>query len=155
MDPLLAAKFRGWIWEADGGPACVTLGNYACQGGSLARPVATRDRSPVRGSLIDRSRTNTDVAAREPFALTIKHQSNFIGCSCAKIVSMKRPFSATVWREGEWFVSQCLDVDVASQGRTEEEALDNLREALELHFEPPVATHPPLVRHIEVEVGAA
>jgi predicted RNase H-like HicB family nuclease len=68
---------------------------------------------------------------------------------------MKHPFSARVWREGEWFVSQCLDVDVASQGRTEEEALENLREALELHFEPPVATQPPMVRRIEVEVGAA
>jgi len=67
---------------------------------------------------------------------------------------MKRPFSATVWAEGDWFVSQCLDVDVASQGRTEEEALSNLREALELHFEPPVATRPPAVRQIEVEVGA-
>jgi hypothetical protein len=62
---------------------------------------------------------------------------------------MKRPFSATVWREGDSFVSQCLDVDVASQGRTEEEALENLREALELHIEPPVATHPPAVRQIE------
>jgi predicted RNase H-like HicB family nuclease len=68
---------------------------------------------------------------------------------------MKRPFSATVWREGQWFVSQCLDVDVASQGRTEEEALEKLREALELHFEPPIATHPPMVRQIEVEVGAS
>jgi predicted RNase H-like HicB family nuclease len=68
---------------------------------------------------------------------------------------MRRPFSATVWREEEWFVSQCLGLDVASQGRTEEEALANLREALELHFEPPVATHPPKVRQIEVEVGAA
>jgi predicted RNase H-like HicB family nuclease len=61
---------------------------------------------------------------------------------------MRRPFSGTVWREGEWFVSQCLDVDVASQGRTEEEALDHLREALELNFEPPVATHPAAVRRI-------
>jgi predicted RNase H-like HicB family nuclease len=68
---------------------------------------------------------------------------------------MKRPFSATVWREGDWFVSQCLDVDVSSQGSTEEEALTNLREALELHFEPPVATRSPAVRRIEVEVGAA
>jgi predicted RNase H-like HicB family nuclease len=68
---------------------------------------------------------------------------------------MRRPFSATVWREGDWFVSQCLDVDIASQARTEEEALENLREALELHFEAPVATHPPTVRRIEVEVGAA
>jgi predicted RNase H-like HicB family nuclease len=73
----------------------------------------------------------------------------------ATIVFTKHPFSATVWRQGDWFVSQCLEVDVASQGQTEDEALDNLREALELHFEPPAATHPPVVRHLEVEVGAA
>jgi hypothetical protein len=35
------------------------------------------------------------------------------------------------------------------------EAPENLREALELHFEPPVASHTPMVRHIEVGVGAA
>ena len=64
---------------------------------------------------------------------------------------MKRPFAATVWREGNWYVSQCLEVDVASQG----EALANLKEALELHFEPPRATRPSAVRVIEVEVGAA
>ncbi len=68
---------------------------------------------------------------------------------------MKRPFAATVWREGDWYVSQCLEVDVASQGETEEEAVANLKEALELHFEPPQATRAPKVRTIEVEVGAA
>lgn len=68
---------------------------------------------------------------------------------------MKRPFAATVWREGDWFVSQCLEVDVASQGKTEEEALTNLKEALELYFEEPRATRPPKVRMIEVEIGAA
>ena len=68
---------------------------------------------------------------------------------------MKRPFAANVWKEGDWYVSQCLEVDVASQGETEEEALANLREALELYFEPPCATRPPQVRLIEVEVGAA
>jgi predicted RNase H-like HicB family nuclease len=68
---------------------------------------------------------------------------------------MKRPFTVSVWREGNWYVSQCLEVDVASQGESEEEALANLREALELHFEPPQATRPPKVRVIEVEVGAA
>jgi len=60
-----------------------------------------------------------------------------------------------VWREGDWYVSQCLEIDVASQGRTEEEALENLREALELHLRPPVATILPEVRTIEVEVAAA
>jgi predicted RNase H-like HicB family nuclease len=68
---------------------------------------------------------------------------------------MKRSFAATVWREADWYVSQCLEVDVASQGATEEEALANLQKALELHFEPPQATRPPRVRVIEVEVGAA
>ena len=68
---------------------------------------------------------------------------------------MKRPFAATVWREGNWYVAQCLELDVASQGETEEEALRNLQEALELHFEPPQATRPPRIRTIRVEVGAA
>jgi predicted RNase H-like HicB family nuclease len=48
-----------------------------------------------------------------------------------------------------------LEVDVASQGETEEEALANLKEALELYFEPPQATRPPKLRTVEVEVGAA
>lgn len=68
---------------------------------------------------------------------------------------MKRQFVATVWQEGDWHVSQCLEVDVASQGRTQEEALANLREALELHFESPRPTRLPAVTTIGVEVGTA
>jgi predicted RNase H-like HicB family nuclease len=67
---------------------------------------------------------------------------------------MKRPFAATVWREGQWYIAQCLELDIASQGETEEEALANLKEAIELHFEPPQATRPSAVRVIEAEVGA-
>jgi predicted RNase H-like HicB family nuclease len=68
---------------------------------------------------------------------------------------MNRPFAATVWKEDKWYVAQCLELDVASQGETEEEALESLREALDLYFEPPQATRPPKVRLIEVEVGSA
>ena len=68
---------------------------------------------------------------------------------------MKRSFAAAVWREGDCYVAQCLEVDVASEGKTEDEALGNLKEALELHFEPPQATRPAIVRSVEVEVGAA
>jgi predicted RNase H-like HicB family nuclease len=42
---------------------------------------------------------------------------------------------AVVYREGDHVVAQCLDVDVSSFGGNESEALDNLREALELYFE--------------------
>ena len=68
---------------------------------------------------------------------------------------MKRTFTARVWQEGNWFIAQCAEVDVASQGRTEEEAVGNLREALELYFEPPTPAVQPRVTTIEVDVGAA
>lgn len=56
-----------------------------------------------------------------------------------------RTFTATTWQEGDWIVAQCLEVDVASQGQTEEEALANLREALALNFSPPLPSVMPKV----------
>jgi len=40
-----------------------------------------------------------------------------------------------VWKEGKYYVAQCLNVDVSSFGKTKKEALANLDEALELYFE--------------------
>ena len=68
---------------------------------------------------------------------------------------MKADFTVSVWQEEDLFVAQCLEVDVASQGATEEEAVANLREALELHFEEPVADWKPKLVKVEVQVGAA
>lgn len=68
---------------------------------------------------------------------------------------MKQAFTARVFQEGNWFIAQCLEVDVASQGETQDEALSNLREALELHFEPPSATIMPELQKVEVEINAA
>lgn len=68
---------------------------------------------------------------------------------------MKQKLSATVIREGEWFVAQCLEIDIASQGASEEEALKNLEEAILLHLEPPSATVLPHVRTIEIDISAA
>jgi predicted RNase H-like HicB family nuclease len=42
---------------------------------------------------------------------------------------------SVIYREAEHYVAQCLNVDVSSFGDSEAEALDNLREALELYFE--------------------
>ena len=67
---------------------------------------------------------------------------------------MVKDFNAVISQEGEWFVAQCLEVDVASQGETEDEAIQNLNEALLLHFTPPVATILPQVRHFELEIAA-
>jgi len=48
------------------------------------------------------------------------------------------------WKEGEYFVAQCLNVEVSSFGKTKKEALVALDEALELCFQdiknPPAIT---------------
>ena len=40
-----------------------------------------------------------------------------------------------VWKENDLFVAKALEVEVASQGESENEAIKNLEEALELYFE--------------------
>ncbi len=43
--------------------------------------------------------------------------------------------TAIIEREGDGYVALCPELDIASQGKTIEEARDNLQEALELFFE--------------------
>ncbi|MDX2227941.1 MAG: type II toxin-antitoxin system HicB family antitoxin [Verrucomicrobiae bacterium] len=40
-----------------------------------------------------------------------------------------------VYKESPYFVAQCLNVDVSSFGDSMEEAIRNLKEALELYYE--------------------
>lgn len=47
----------------------------------------------------------------------------------------KRVFSTVIWKEGKHYVSQCLNVDISSFGKTRKEALENLQEALDLYLE--------------------
>ena len=68
---------------------------------------------------------------------------------------MTRTFNASIVREGDWYVAQCLEIDIASQGETVDAALGNLREALELHLEPPTASVAPEVRSFQITVDAA
>ena len=64
-------------------------------------------------------------------------------------------FTASITQEDQWFIAQCLEVDVSSQGKSEDEAIDNLRETLELYFEPPRPTVIPKLRKFEVDIGYA
>jgi predicted RNase H-like HicB family nuclease len=45
------------------------------------------------------------------------------------------PLSAVLNQEGDGYVSLCTELDIASQGSTIEEALSNLKEAVEVFFE--------------------
>lgn len=68
---------------------------------------------------------------------------------------MRHTFTATLTQEGDWVVAQCLEVNVASQGESEEEALANLREALEFAFEEPHALKTPVLHRFDIETDAA
>ncbi|MDG4801506.1 type II toxin-antitoxin system HicB family antitoxin [Micromonospora sp. WMMD980] len=48
---------------------------------------------------------------------------------------MARTFTAAVHQEDDWHVARCLEIEVASQGETVDEALTNLREAVEAYLE--------------------
>jgi predicted RNase H-like HicB family nuclease len=46
-----------------------------------------------------------------------------------------KTISFVAWKENNEFVAQCLNVDVASQGSTIDEAVKNLKGAVELYFQ--------------------
>ena len=61
-------------------------------------------------------------------------------------------FRIALIRQNHWFVCQCLDVDIASQGGSQEEALANIKEALALYFETPssfAGCHPGQTIYVE------
>lgn len=43
--------------------------------------------------------------------------------------------TASLHQEEDWYIAQCLEVDVASQGHSMDEALQNLAEAVELYLD--------------------
>ena len=48
---------------------------------------------------------------------------------------MKLDLTAAVWQEDDWFVAECVELGIASQGRSEDEAMSNLREAVLLYLQ--------------------
>ena len=43
--------------------------------------------------------------------------------------------TAVIWQEDEIYVSKCPELEIASAGDTPQEALENLKEAVELYIE--------------------
>ena len=54
---------------------------------------------------------------------------------CYNSIMKKLDLKTVVWKEGKYYVAQCLNVDVSNFGKTRVEAMKNIKEALELYFE--------------------
>ena len=71
---------------------------------------------------------------------------------------MTYKFSAVIEHEDSWYVGLCPELGVASQGRTLDEALANLREAVQLYVETAdpselhLPTEPPLLTTLDIAV---
>ncbi len=71
---------------------------------------------------------------------------------------MTYKFTAVITREGKFFVSDCPELGLTSQGLTLEEALDNLTEAIHLYLKDEdipglnLTALPPLITTVEVAV---
>ena len=67
---------------------------------------------------------------------------------------MSIKFNVIIQKEENWYVAKCIDNSVASQGKTLEEAMANLKEALELFMqnEEPIKPKEIFVTTLEVAI---
>ena len=67
----------------------------------------------------------------------------------------EKTLSAIIHYEDSLYVAECPEIETVSQGKTIEEALDNLREATELYLEefPVSCDKKPFLTTFQVKVG--
>ncbi len=46
-----------------------------------------------------------------------------------------KTFKYIIYKEGDYYVSQCLNVDISSFGSNVQDAIENLKEAVALYFD--------------------
>ena len=54
---------------------------------------------------------------------------------CYSVGMRKYTFTTSIQKEGAWYVAYCVELGVASQGKTLAEAKKNIKEAVELYLE--------------------
>jgi len=48
---------------------------------------------------------------------------------------MKTKYQILIWQEPPYFIAKCLDLNIASQGKTRDEAIKRLGEAIDFYLE--------------------
>jgi predicted RNase H-like HicB family nuclease len=72
---------------------------------------------------------------RKPARICESQPASAVVGATIVVMLASRTFTAAVHREEDWYVAQCLEVDVASQGETLDEAIANLQEAVALYLD--------------------
>ena len=55
---------------------------------------------------------------------------------------MSIKYNVIIQKEENWYVAKCIDNNIASQGKTIEESMANLKEALELYMQNKILEKP-------------
>lgn len=70
---------------------------------------------------------------------------------------MKKIISVHIFKGEKYFVAECIDLPVVTQGKTLDELVKNLKEAIELHLEEEsledldIAPNPTIIANIELD----
>ena len=70
---------------------------------------------------------------------------------------MKKVISVHIFKGEKYFVAECIDLPVITQGKTLDELVKNLKEAIELHLEDEnledldIAPNPAIIANIELD----
>ena len=62
-------------------------------------------------------------------------------------------YNVIIQKEENWYVAKCLDNNIASQGKTIEEAMENLKESLELYMQDEKTVQPKEIFITTLEVA--
>ncbi len=68
-------------------------------------------------------------------------------------INMSIKYNVMIQKEENWYVAKCIDNNVASQGKTIEEVMKNLKEALELYTQNEKSEQPKEVFITTLEVA--
>lgn len=63
--------------------------------------------------------------------------------------------TAIIQKEDDWYIAKCVENNVASQGKTIEDAISNLTEAVQLYYEDgdtAIENHQTLITTLEVAI---
>lgn len=68
-------------------------------------------------------------------------------------MAVQIPFPVVIAREGEWFIAACPILDIATQGKTEEEVKENIADLINEYLRDPDTPKPRLDQLLSISLS--